>query len=264
MITVFVCYNFDSAKDNHKKLLNTLYGKLGLKVVVVVNTKKLQVDMLTRDGALVSSKKVELANEEMEFSGYYEGIKFVFSEIRDVKEVLFLNDTILSHGKLRRSESIALKEYIIWRSLFSKILKNEKKITGFLHKSSYLAGILNFHKYINSKFFIVTQLSLSEYGRLFNIGGIDVRLSPLSSYENNIYTCVHYSNFLKSWLNGGGWYKSNSLNEDNIEFFKAKARSIIHEHYMSDPNNRLFDSIECVMRKSYIMKAVSKITGFSY
>lgn len=264
MITILVCYNNNSTSENYKRLLNTQYFRLNLKTVIIVNTKFLTADILDCNGMLVSTKRIPLANEEMEFSGYYEGIKFAFYEFGEISEVLFLNDTVFGHGKLRKSETIALQEYILRRRLCPNNLNDKKRILGFLHRSSYLDKVFNFHEYINSKFFIITNLSLSEYERLFNIGNIDVSLCVVSGYRNNIYTSDGYSDFLKSWLNEGGWYKSNPLTINNLDFYRSKARSIVHEHYMSDPNNNLFDSIECILRKSFMISIISKITGFSY
>lgn len=264
MVTIIVCYNTFSTDENYNRLIKTPYRYLNLDTVVIVNTKLLYADILDKSGSVISSKEIPKANDEMEFSGYYEGIKFAFSRLGEVKEALFLNDTIYSHGRLRKCESLALFEYAVRGYIFKNDDTENKTIKGFLHKSSYLNDVPNFHEYINSKFFIVSNLNLNEYDKLFNIGRIDVRLSVVNGYENSIYPSDSYAYFLSSWLNGGGWYKSRNLVEDNIAFFRSKAKSIIHEHYMSDPSNELFDSIECLMKNSSMISLISKFTGFSY
>lgn len=264
MLTVLVCYNDDSIEKNYKRILSTHFKKLGIKDLIIVNTKSKKSSILDHKGQVICSYYLPRANDEMEFSGYYEGIKLAFDKIGNVRECLFLNDTVFTHGRLRKCEVIALMEYALKLKVNLMSNKIEKNITGFLHKSEYLKDISSFHEYINSKFFIIKNLSQCEYHRLFNIGGIDVELDLIEGYKNNIYKDKRYGRFLHSWLNNGGWYKSKELTNENVDLFKLKARSIIHEHYMSDPSNGIFDSRECLIKKSIIMKLISRTTGFSY
>ncbi|MDH1841626.1 hypothetical protein N5D88_14630 [Aeromonas caviae] len=262
MKTIIVCYNNLPEKENFKLLKRSNFFFSESTGFIISNTKSNMVSILDVHGDVIYSEYISDLNREMEFSGYHDAYLIAENFFGSINECLFLNDTIFSHGTLRKCERLALIEYKI-KKIFAK--KNKSKtIIGFLHKSKYLSKIDGFHEYINSKFFIIFNLTKNELSDMLAMSKIQVSFNENKEYRNNIYTTSEYSDFLSSWLNKGGWYQAEEVTKKNEVKFLRKARSIIHEHYMSDPSTKIFEVKMCLIKESYLMKIISLLTKFKY
>lgn len=261
MKAVIVFYNSNSAESNLEEFKQSIFYKLCLNDdIVVVNTMAGTLHMYFSHGE-VKVVNCKSLNQEMEFTGYSYGFKFLTDEFDNVENCLFLNDTVFKHGKLRKCEMIALLEFIYFREKL-KILPKRTMI-GFSHVSDFLSNVHGFHGYINSKFFILCDFSYANFLSINPLNYIEVYNDLDANYKNNIYNTDEYNDFLTNWLHlENGWYKSGVLNLKNKKFYENKARSIIHEHFMSDPIHGIDKS--CMMNSSMIMKVISRLTGFKY
>lgn len=268
---VIVFYNDMDCSKNFNVFKKSIFKFLALNKVVIVNTKKNHISLFNRFGDLLIETQFESSiNTEMEFSGYSAGLRYLY-EHEKIDECIVLNDTLFSHGRFRKCEKIALIEYYISSVLFKwrdrpKGQHTEKILTGFKHSSKYLSNMPFFHEYFNTKFFILKNFDISDFDEINPIDYISVDVAN-GKYINNIYKHSSYNDFLSEWLNSGnGWYKSEILNDSNQNFFIRKAKSIVHEHFMSDPNNldKLNIKSVCVMKKSKLIKIVSLLIGFKY
>lgn len=268
---VIVFFNDLTCRENLTTFKKSIFKCLPLNKVVIVNTKMNNITIFDNHGKVLKETQLEVSiNTEMEFSGYNAGLKYLY-EHGKIDKCIVLNDTVFSHGKFRKCEIIALIEYYILSILFNresklKERKNEKIITGFKHTNEFLANYDFSHEYVNSKFFILKNIDISDFEELNPIGHICVEVIN-GKYKNNIYNYSGYNEFLSEWLNGEkGWYKAERLNNSNQGFFIRKAKSIVHEHFMSDPKNLDKYKIKaiCIMKKSILIKLISLLIGFKY
>ncbi|EEQ8254402.1 hypothetical protein HL455_08910 [Escherichia coli] len=262
-VVIYVCYgdNFNYEIINAK--IRRFLAPLDIKAIVIANTKEEYIYFYDENGRTI--KKYSGLNSEMEFSGYFYGVEEYF-ERRNIKNMsqsyIFMNDTLFSHGKLRKIERLGLTEWKL-RSLLFKI-KN-KEIHGFWHKSIYLRETELKKGYFNSKFFILHNWNFTEIKSILNLNGVVVTINDASHYENNIFMSDKYSRFLQRWLHeSDGWYKAQELNCENKKNFLKKATSIVHEHYITKfiEENRI--KKHCLINNSRLAKFVMKFIRLEY
>ncbi|MEA5213919.1 hypothetical protein ACQ7NX_02215 [Enterobacter cloacae subsp. dissolvens] len=263
-LIVFVCYDQNPKYENYIKKIKSFFKFCSIKDVVIVNTRLGEIVSLSSKGNTTFTNND--INSEMEFSGYYYGLEWYNKENsisgNSNQSFIILNDTILKHGKLRKIEYIAFNEWKL-KGLFRRLTK--PTICGFWHTSIFLHNTEMKAGYFNSKFLAFYNVSLEKFGALINLNKIEVTILSDNTYRNNIFTSDKYSLFLKQWLNGkGGWYKSEKINERNKKLFEAKAKSIIHEHYLSKYSKELSIMHNCMIKNSIFAKLIMFFTGFKY
>lgn len=263
-LIVFVCYDQNPTYENYIKKIKSLFKSCSIKDVVIVNTCLGEIVSPSNKGFTTYTNNE--INNEMEFSGYYYGLEWYSKENtasgNSNQSFVILNDTIFKHGKLRKIERIAFNEWKL-KNLFRQLTK--PAILGFWHTSKFLQNTEMEAGYFNSKFLVFCNVSLENFGTLINLNNIDVKILPDNTYRNNIFISAKYSMFLKQWLNGnGGWYKSEKINDRNKKKFEAKAKSIIHEHYLSKHSKELSIMHYCMIKNSIFAKLIMFFTGFKY
>lgn len=263
-LIVFVCYDQNPNYINYIKKIKSLFRLCSIKDIVIVNTYLGEIASLSSKGLTTYTSNA--INSEMEFSGYFYGLEWYNSENsilgNSKQSFIMLNDTILKHGKLRKIERIAFNEWKL-KNLFRKFTK--PAIFGFWHTSKYLRNTEIKEGYFNSKFLAFYNITFEKFSALINLNKIGVTILSDNTYRNNIFISDEYSIFLKKWLNGNdGWYKSEKINEQNKKFFEAKAKSIIHEHYLSKYSTELSIMHYCMIKKSIFVKLIIFFTGFKY
>lgn len=263
-LIVFVCYDNKPNYEVYLKKIKRFLKLCLIRDIVIVNTCLGEIVSTTDDGIIIVANKN--INYEMEFSGYYHGLEWhnKYNSIpeKSNQSFIILNDTLLKHGKLRKIERIAFNE---WKFVSRYLNFNSSTIYGFWHKSKFLHNTEMKEGYFNSKLLAFHNVSFEKFSSLINLNVIKVILMADNTYKNNIFTSDAYSLFLKQWLNEGeGWYKSEKINVHNKSYFEAKAKSIIHEHYLSKYSKKLSINHYCMIKKSIITKLIMYLTGFKY
>lgn len=265
-ICVTVFYDKDLDYQYSFQLLKKMLCGIKFDAYIISNNYSNEIAILHK-GEIQTIHNPEL-NTEMEFSGYIEGVKFFYSRFNEKDSAehnfYFLNDTLFKHGKLRKVERIAFWEWKI-KLLLRGFSKSRKCMIGFKHKSIFLKNTEMEHGYCNSKLFILYGFTLQDVITILAPKKIDVKLVDGSVYQNNIFPSFEYCSFLHCWLHSdGGWYKAQELNERNKDVFLKKAKSIIHEHYMTYACKRSLIDINCMIHNSKVVALISKMTGFKY
>lgn len=263
-LIVFVCYDDKPNYEEHIKKIKKIFKFCFIKDIVVVNTYLGEIVSTSKDGEVILTEKS--MNYEMEFSGYYHGLEWYYKEKsiceEDNQPFIILNDTIMKHGKFRKIETVAFNEWAL-TTRFRHF--SEPTIFGFWHTSTFLQNTEMEEGYFNSKFLAFSNVSFEKFSSLINLNNIKINLLPDNNYKNNIFISDKYSLFLKRWLNeDGGWYKSEKINDLNKQFFIAKAKSIIHEHYLSKQSKKFSIIHYCMIKNSLIAKLIMFLTGFKY
>ncbi|AVY98477.1 hypothetical protein DAI21_12845 [Lelliottia sp. WB101] len=263
-LIIFVCYDEDPEYKHYIKKIKSFLKWCFITDIVIVNTRLGEIVSFTNQKMAIFSN--DYVNNEMEFSGYYYGLKWYiekkFVSVETNQSFILLNDTILKHGKLRKIEQIAFNEWKL-KNLFQRL--SDQTMFGFWHVSKFLQNTEMKGGYFNSKFLAFSNLSFDKFSDLINLNNIEVKILPDDIYRNNIFLSKSYSVFLKKWLNeNNGWYKSEKINDRNKSFFESKAKSIIHEHYLSEHSKKLSIIHYCMIKNSIVAKLIMFITGFKY
>lgn len=263
-LVVFVCYDPNPDYLSYIKKIKAFMRFLIIEDIVIVNTLLGEIVSPSGNKLIVDSNNH--LNTEMEFSGYYYGLEW-YNDKKSYSEgtghsFILLNDTVMKHGKLRKIEQVAFSE---WKIKSKFWFFSKPAILGFWHVSKFLKATEMEEGYFNSKFLAFKNVSFDNFKALINLNHIKVTLTCDNTYKNNTFISENYSLFLKHWLNqSDGWYKAERINDRNKLFFIAKAKSIIHEHYLSKHSKELYIKHYCMIKSSILARMIMLFTGLKY
>jgi hypothetical protein len=220
----------------HLKLLEKRCCKKGTKATIIVDNQIPTGQTIKNDQVTIYGGD----NTFHEFSGWQIGIDILEHQYtpEDIDVILIANDTFFRNYDPS------------WLDLFKKkhfrLASKKHVMIGWMDVFPEPMKFLNF----TSKDWIRTNCFIVNYGLLKNLLPLPISQTPdkifshsVSSFFNDSsHLSAKYKAYLRSWLFDEKsplidfkpkWYRSTSLNQENLEYFEKKAFSIICEHALS-------------------------------
>ena len=188
-------------------------------------------------------------NAFSEFSGWDAGLQCLGPLRRDETGVLFVNDTVLSHGRL------AVAQMCEFRSGMGHLRRDPEPgrvLAGWRDKLIAAPGVMTplgtlDDGYINTRLFFVSTGLLEALGSLLPAREmLDLLEKPSEANSWSYITAATWDRYnaeLLTWLNQpgspGSWYRSAPLSEANADSFLRKATAIYCEHLLTLRAKRL-------------------------
>jgi hypothetical protein len=222
-------------------------------VVFVNNHAESTLGMIPKDWKYISG-----TNYFWEWSAWQEGLENLKLEDRR-QGVLCFNDTILSHRQFTFAAYLALVKTIKKSQLVSRCSLIGFK--DFKHGAPMRFQNHIFNEWISSYVFFINVNMLEKLdGNLISSAHLVEKSLEPASIESFFkgFNDSTLQNYLDSWLFQGGWYRSNSLTEKNIDFFKKKTQSIIFEKLLSS-KSKMYGDILCPFKENKWLEIVHKI-----
>lgn len=170
------------------------------------------------------------SNTAGEFSAWQEGLEFSLSKLNKPKHgYIFLNDTVNSHRNFSFIRLNFFKKHII---------KYKDQAVGFTdtinNGETFSIHGLSGKKWISTYCFYLGLEAIEKID--FIINSEKIYPNTESSESDSLFPSSmseNLKNWLDSWLFGGGWYKSKTLDKKKSYVAKFKARAIINEKILS-------------------------------
>jgi hypothetical protein len=182
-------------------------------------------------------------NAFSEFSGWDAGLRGLGPLRRDETGVLFVNDTVLGHGRL---SVVQMCEFRSGMGHLGRDPQAGRVLAGWRDKLIAAPGVTTplgalDDGYINTRLFFASTNLLEALGSLVpprEMLGLLQKPSEANSWSYlTAGACDRYNAELRVWLNEpgspGSWYRSAPLSEANADSFLRKATAIYCEHLLT-------------------------------
>jgi hypothetical protein len=182
-------------------------------------------------------------NSVSEFSGWDAGLQRLGPLRPDEMGVLFVNDTVLSHGRLAVAQ---MCEFGTGMRRLRRNPRPDRVLAGWRDKLISAPGVMTplgtlDDGYINTRLFFVSTGLLEALGSLLSAREMLGLLEKPSEANSWSYITAgawdRYNAELRTWLNQpggpGSWYRSAPLSEANADSFLRKATAIYCEHMLT-------------------------------
>lgn len=176
-------------------------------------------------------------NHIMDFTGWQKGLSIVPANKDEI--ICFVNDTFDTNYGCNYLCNLTNEKFQLTYS-------TEKPfIVGYVDdfpRPAQLNG-LNYSQWIRSNFFILNTNTLEKLAPLpFPLDFEEVFVNCEQFWSSTDLVSENFKAYISSWLFGEDsirfpeyqlkWYKHQKLTQENFDFFRLKAMSILSEHYL--------------------------------
>lgn len=167
----------------------------------------------------------EKHNDHGEFSAW----QHMYENRRTLGPYLFINDTVFKNSRLFGID------YLFLRLCMVRMRGKSSYILGVRHVRGMFETPVGFYSgHINSRFWICDQ-ACAQHLSLVSAEIAAIVLSEAEMLRQGRYFTGYEPchDFISTWLNGGGWYKSRPLQQENVGLFRYKCIMILQEWAMT-------------------------------